>query len=58
VLHGPRRRRNAANPAGTPTPAGNLPAIDIQGHRRSYNGAVDIGAYKCGNPIYSSAFDS
>ena len=43
--------------AGTLTPAGNLPTIDIEGHPRSYNGLVDVGAYERGDVIYVNGFD-
>ena len=39
--------------AGTLTPAGNLPTIDIEGHPRSYNGFVDMGAYERGDEIFA-----
>jgi hypothetical protein len=43
---------------GTLTPAGNLPTIDIEGHPRSYNGLVDMGAYERGDEIYGYGFDN
>jgi len=43
--------------AGTLTPGGNLPTIDIEGHPRSYNGLVDMGAYERGDEIFASGFD-
>ena len=39
--------------AGTLTPPGNLPTIDIEGHPRSYNGLVDMGAYERGDKIFA-----
>ncbi len=44
--------------AGTLTPAGNLPTIDIEGHPRSYNGLVDMGAYERGDQIFNAGFDN
>jgi hypothetical protein len=43
--------------AGTLTPAGNLPTIDIEGHPRSYNNLVDMGAYERGDIIFTDSFD-
>jgi hypothetical protein len=43
--------------AGTIAPAGNLPTIDIEGHPRSYNNLVDMGAYERGNEIFADSFD-
>ena len=43
--------------AGSLTPPDNLPTIDIEGHPRSYNGAVDMGAYERGDKIFSEGFD-
>jgi hypothetical protein len=34
-----------------------LPTIDIEGHPRSYNGFVDMGAYERGDEIYGNDFD-
>jgi len=42
---------------GTLTPAGNLPTIDIEGNPRSYNGAVDFGAYERGDYVFKDGFD-
>lgn len=42
---------------GTLTPVGGLPTIDIEGHPRSYNGFVDIGAYEHGDKIFAYNFD-
>jgi hypothetical protein len=53
-------RLQASSPllgAGTLTPAGNLPTIDIEGNPRSYNNLVDMGAYERGNEIYGNSFD-
>jgi hypothetical protein len=44
--------------AGTLTPAGNLPTIDIEGHPRSYNGLVDMGAYERGDKIFADGYDN
>ena len=44
--------------AGTLTPAGGLPTIDIEGHPRSYNNLVDLGAYEYGDAIYADGFDN
>ena len=43
--------------AGSLTPPGNLPTIDIEGHPRSYNGDVDMGAYERGDEIFDATFD-
>jgi hypothetical protein len=43
--------------AGTLTPAGNLPTIDIEGHPRSYSGFVDMGAYERGDEIFFNDFE-
>jgi hypothetical protein len=43
--------------AGTLTPVGNLPTIDIEGHPRSYNGFVDMGAYERGDVVFANSFD-
>jgi hypothetical protein len=43
--------------AGTLTPAGGLPTIDIEGHPRSYNNLVDMGAYERGDEIFGDGFD-
>jgi hypothetical protein len=53
-------RLQASSPllgAGTLTPAGNLPTIDIEGNPRSYNNLVDMGAYERGDEIYGNSFD-
>jgi hypothetical protein len=42
---------------GTLTPTGGLPTIDIEGHPRSYNGFVDLGAYERGDEIFGNDFD-
>lgn len=42
---------------GVLAPAGNLPTIDIEGHPRSYNGLVDMGAYERGDEIFGYGFD-
>jgi hypothetical protein len=42
---------------GTLTPPGNLPTIDIEGHPRSYNNLVDMGAYELGDIIFADSFD-
>ena len=39
--------------AGSLTPPDGLPTIDIEGHPRSYNGAVDMGAYERGDEIFN-----
>jgi hypothetical protein len=44
--------------AGTLTPAGNLPTIDIEGNPRSYNGFVDMGAYERGEQIFNDGFEN
>jgi len=44
--------------AGTLTPPGNLPTIDIEGLARSYNGFVDMGAYERGNEIFENGFNN
>jgi len=43
--------------AGTLTPPGNLPSIDIRGYPRSFNGTVDLGAYERGDEIFAGGFD-
>jgi hypothetical protein len=43
--------------AGTLSPAGGLPTIDVEGHPRSYNGFVDMGAYERGDVIFANNFD-
>jgi len=43
--------------AGTLTPAGGLPATDIQGHARSIAGHVDLGAYESVDFIFANGFD-
>jgi hypothetical protein len=42
---------------GTLTPTGGLPTIDIEGHPRSYNGHVDLGAYERGDEIFADGFE-
>ncbi len=42
---------------GTLTPTGGLPTIDIEGHPRSYNGHVDLGAYERGDAIFGDGFE-
>jgi hypothetical protein len=42
---------------GTLTPTGGLPTIDIEGHPRSYNGQVDLGAYERGDKIFADGFE-
>jgi len=42
---------------GTLTPTGGLPTIDIEGHPRSYNGHVDVGAYERGDAIFADRFE-
>jgi hypothetical protein len=43
--------------AGTLTPAGGLPAADIEGHVRSIAGYVDLGAFENVDVIYANGFD-
>jgi hypothetical protein len=43
--------------AGTLTPAGGLPAMDIEGHARSFAGQVDLGAYENIDFIFANGFD-
>lgn len=43
--------------AGSLTPPGNLPTIDIEGHPRSFDNLVDMGAYERGDEIYGGSFD-
>jgi hypothetical protein len=42
---------------GLLTPTGGLPSIDIEGHPRSYNGLVDMGAYERGDEIFVDGFE-
>ena len=42
--------------AGTLTPPGGLPSIDIQGNPRTFNGSVDLGAYERGDDIFRDGF--
>ena len=42
---------------GTLTPTGGLPSVDIEGHPRSYNGQVDLGAYERGDEIFKDGFE-
>ena len=42
---------------GTLTPAGGLVTIDIEGNPRSYNSAVDMGAYERGDEIFNGTFE-
>ena len=37
-------------------PPGGLPQVDIEGHARSYNSSVDMGAYERGDAIFADAF--
>jgi hypothetical protein len=43
--------------AGTPTPAGGLPALDIEGYARSIAGRVDLGAFENIDYIFANGFD-
>jgi len=38
-------------------PASSLPTIDIEGHARTFNGTVDMGAYERGDEIFSGEFE-
>ena len=42
--------------AGTLTAPGGLPVNDIEGNPRTYNGAVDLGAYEHGDEIFADGF--
>jgi hypothetical protein len=42
---------------GTLTPTGGLPTIDIEGHPRSYDNLVDLGAYERGDMIFADGFE-
>jgi hypothetical protein len=42
--------------AGTITPAGGLPATDLEGNPRSVNNRVDIGAYESADFIFADGF--
>jgi len=37
-------------------PGGALPTLDIQGNPRTYNGAVDVGAYERGDDMFKDGF--
>ena len=53
-------RLSASSPLlaqGDLTPAGNLPTIDLEGHARSFNGTVDMGAYERGDKIFADGLD-
>lgn len=43
--------------AGTPTPAGGLPATDIEGHPRSFGGQVDLGAFESVDFIFANGLE-
>lgn len=43
--------------AGTLTPAGGLPVIDLEGHPRSFAGHVDLGAFENVDYIFANGFD-
>jgi hypothetical protein len=43
--------------AGTPNPAGGLPALDIEGHARGVAGPIDIGAFQNVDFIFANGFD-
>jgi hypothetical protein len=43
--------------AGTLTPVGGLPGTDIEGHPRTFNNLVDMGAYERGDEIFVDGFD-
>lgn len=43
--------------AGTLTPIGGLPSVDLEGHPRTFNGFVDIGAYERGDTIFDDGFE-
>ena len=42
---------------GTLTPAGDLPTIDLDGHARMFDNAVDLGAYEHGDEVFADGFD-
>jgi hypothetical protein len=42
---------------GTLTPAGGLPATDLEGHPRSFDGAVDLGVYENADFIFAADFE-
>jgi hypothetical protein len=42
---------------GTLTPQGGLPTIDLEGHARTDNNHVDLGAYERGDKIFSDGYD-
>jgi hypothetical protein len=42
---------------GKLAPPGGLPTIDIEGHPRSFMGAVDMGAYERGDEIFNDGMD-
>ncbi len=43
--------------AGTPSPAGGLPVMDIEGHPRDVAGPVDLGAFQNVDFIFANGFD-
>jgi hypothetical protein len=43
--------------AGTTTPTGGLPTIDIAGYARTFNATVDLGAYERGDEIFRDNFN-
>jgi hypothetical protein len=42
---------------GTLTPAGGLPSIDLLGNPRTFNNAVDLGAFERNDDIFKDGFD-
>jgi len=42
---------------GLLAPTGGIPGVDLEGHPRTYNGHVDLGAYERGDEIFTNGYD-